>query len=90
MKLLPLAMLAMHAIAGAATVGEVRTSTWRIDLHDERGPCAGRAMSAAFVSEAGERIQGCWVPGPGAVFVVFFDGDIATLPPSIIKRPTST
>ncbi len=67
-------------IAEAAVVGYAESEGGRIDLHDERGQCAGQALQAEFVGPTGERVAGCWIARSGQVLVVFMDTDVARIP----------
>lgn len=70
---------------GGRLLGYSESPQGRIDLFAEPGPCVGKARRASFApAEGGAEVPGCWVPGAGVVLVVFFDGDIATLPAAAI------
>ena len=90
MKLAALLLSTVAAATGAqaAVVGYVQTPQGRIEVHDERGPCAGDAKRADFVSAGGDRISGCWVIRGGVVAVVFLDGDVAQVPVVHLQKPT--
>lgn len=87
--LLPFILLALAAPAHAQLLGEVRSDNGRIELREEAGPCVGQARSAIFVGNNGLRVQGCWIPRPSMIFVVFLDGDVAQIPPQVIRKPTT-
>ena len=81
-------LLAAGAVS-AKIMGTVDSETGRIDLHDEQGQCAGKALRAEYVPVEGEKIQGCWVTGGPFVLVVFLDADIARIPVAMIRPPTA-
>ena len=87
--------LATLAIAAAAFIGaNIKTiaqeATHRmratnpsgsaITLFTEKRMCVGAARYAEFLEGAGPAVAGCWVPGPGFIALVFFDGDTAQVP----------
>lgn len=82
-----LLLLLFVGVTQAAVIGEVESSTGRIDLMDEAGPCVDGARAAAYVPRHGKTIPGCWVAGGSVVFVVFFDGDTARVPVSAVRPP---
>lgn len=87
--MLPLALSSMAATAHADVVGYVQTPQGRIEVHDDRGPCAGDAKKAVYVPMQGEdRITGCWVVRGTVVAVVFLDGDIAQVPVVYMQKPS--
>ena len=50
-------------------------------IHLEQGNCLGDARRAEFVQPGQPNIAGCWkMVGPGVVQMVFWDGDVLTLP----------
>lgn len=50
-------------------------------IHLEQGSCLGDARRAEFVTPGQPNIAGCWkMVGPGVVQMVFWDGDVLTLP----------
>jgi hypothetical protein len=50
-------------------------------IHLEQGNCLGDARRAEFVQPGQPNVPGCWkVVGPGVVQMVFWDGDVLTLP----------
>lgn len=50
-------------------------------IHLEQGPCLGDARRAEFMQPGQPNIAGCWkMVGPGVVQMVFWDGDVLTLP----------
>jgi hypothetical protein len=50
-------------------------------IHLEQGICLGDARRAEFVTPGQPNIPGCWkIVGPGVVQMVFWDGDVLTLP----------
>lgn len=81
--LLPLtfANLAHAAVIAVAAEGAVR-----LELHDTAGPCVGQARHAVY-SDGKQRVPGCWVARDGAVQVVFLDGDQATVPVQLFRKP---
>jgi hypothetical protein len=81
------ATLMACGFAHAEIVGVVQSPQGRIDLHDDKGPCAGQARQARFVPTAGEEVAGCWVTGGPVVMIVFFDADIARIPVAAITPP---
>lgn len=89
MKVAALILSTVAAATGAqaAVVGYVQTPQGRIEVHDERGPCAGDAKRADFVAANGDRISGCWVIRGGVVAVVFLDGDVAQVPVVYLQKP---
>lgn len=89
MKVAALILCTVAAAAGAqaAVVGYVQSPQGRIEVHDERGPCAGDAKRADFVAANGDRISGCWVIRGGVVAVVFLDGDVAQVPVVFLQKP---
>ena len=90
MKLAALILTTMAAATGAqaAVVGYVQTAQGRIEVHDDRGPCAGDAKRADFVAANGDRVSGCWVIRGVVVAVVFLDGDVAQVPVVHLQKPT--
>ena len=84
-----LSTVALIAATGAhaEVMGYVQTPQGRIEVHDERGPCAGDAKRADFVSASGDRISGCWVVRGSVVAVVFLDGDVAQVPVVFLQKP---
>jgi hypothetical protein len=89
MKVATLALATLLATgAQAAVLGYVQTPEGRIEVHDERGPCAGDAKKAVYVPVEGERITGCWVVRGTVVAVVFLDGDIAQVPVVFMQKPS--
>lgn len=86
MKYLATALLAFTVKAHAAMFGISEAADGSaISLFNEAGSCVGEARRAEYTSTRGERIPGCWVAGSKAVFVVFFDGDTATVPLGAVK-----
>lgn len=86
---LMLSTVALLATASshATVLGYVQTPQGRIEVHDERGPCAGDAKRADFVPVNGDRISGCWVVRGTVVAVVFLDGDVAQVPVVFLQKP---
>ncbi|HLL09860.1 MAG TPA: hypothetical protein VK570_02300 [Rubrivivax sp.] len=90
MKIAALILLTAAATSGARAdvVGYVQTPQGRIEVHDDRGPCAGDAKRADFVAANGDRVSGCWVIRGAVVAVVFLDGDVAQVPVMHLQKPT--
>jgi hypothetical protein len=83
-------LFAITPTAFAATM-EVREPGGAVILiSDERGPCVGDAMSAAYVSKKGDRTPGCWVTDGRVVFIVFFDGETAKVPVQVFVKSKDT
>lgn len=78
---LTLADLAHAAVIAVAVDGAVR-----LELHDTAGPCVGAARHAVY-SDGQQRVPGCWVARNGAVHVVFLDGDRASVPAQLFRKP---
>lgn len=78
---LTLANLAHAAVIAVAAEGAVR-----LELHDTAGPCVGQARHAVY-SDGRQRVPGCWVARDGAVHVVFLDGDHASVPIQLFRKP---
>ncbi len=89
---LMLSIVGLLACAGshAAVLAYVETPQGRIEVHDERGPCAGNAKRADFVAANGERTSGCWVVRGTVLAVVFLDGDIAQVPVLFLQKAVPT
>ena len=85
--ILATAALTAAAASHAEVVAYVQTPQGRIEVHDDRGPCAGDAKRADFVAVNGDRISGCWVVRGAMVAVVFLDGDIAQVPVVFLQKP---
>ena len=88
---IPLLMLLFLGSAQAAPI-LIATSQdgASITLHDEAGPCLGEAKLAVWQSaDAKQRIPGCYKVGSQGVYVVFLDGDMATIPLQLLRKPTS-
>ena len=60
-----------------------------IDLFSEAGICLKGALRAEYVPDIGKPIIGCWILSNNAdlVFVVFLDGETATIQVSNIRPP---
>lgn len=59
-------------------------------LHDEPGPCVGRAQLAEYFNAAGEKTLGCWITRGAHIALVFFDGDVGSIPITALRTPTGS
>lgn len=84
------ACLLAAGTAPAAVVGFVESDNGRIDILDDRGPCAGAARHAVYVPRDGSPVGGCWVAGGAMLMIVFFDADIARIPVAAIAPARAT
>lgn len=78
--------LTLAGAAQAAVIAVAVDGALRLELHDEAGPCVGEARLAVF-SDAQLRVPGCWVARDGAVHVAFLDGDHASVPVRLFRKP---
>lgn len=89
MKLIALALLA----AGAAHADVVGVADMQgggqILLYEEAGPCVGQARKVEYKEPGKPTIPGCWLIRGPLVAMVFFDGDLGSIPAQSIKKPTS-
>jgi hypothetical protein len=83
-----LALMLGSSAVKADVVGVVEAEDARLYLHEEAGPCVGGARLARHVAKDGKEIPGCWVFVQGRVQVAFMDGDMALIPPAVVRKPT--
>lgn len=80
-------ILASSIAAAAPLYTATATDGSRITLTDERGPCEGQALLAAWMSKDGQRqVRGCWTLVGEVVWVAFLDGDIARVPTAVLRK----
>jgi hypothetical protein len=85
-RLAMLLSLTLANLAHAAVIAVAAEGAVRLELHDTAGPCVGEARHAVF-SDGTQRVPGCWVARDGAVHVVFLDGDRASVPVNLFRKP---
>lgn len=78
--------LTLANVAHAAVIAVAVEGAVRLELHDTAGPCVGAARHAVY-SDGQQRVPGCWVARDGAVHVVFLDGDRASVPAQLFRKP---
>ena len=70
------------------TLAFVLTTLGVINFHDAPGPCIGTSLSAVYISaDQKTTVQGCYLPAPGYVRVVFLDGDVLEFKISDLRKP---
>lgn len=85
-RLVMLLPLTLAHLAHAAVIAVAAEGSVRLELHDTAGPCVGAARHAVFTDGA-QRVPGCWVAREGTVHVVFLDGDRASVPVNLFRKP---
>lgn len=89
-----LALLAALAlvplVAGAKVVGVVSMQGGaELLLHDDAGPCVRGARRAEYVKQGEPVVPGCWLSAGAVLHLVFFDGDVGTVPLQAVRQPTA-
>jgi hypothetical protein len=76
--------------AQAEMLGKVEDQFAAIELHSDKGICAGEARRAMWVpKDTRQSVIGCWLfsPEKQAFQIAFLDGDMAQIPMAAVKRP---
>jgi hypothetical protein len=83
-----LLLMLFCASANAEMLGKVEDQSATIELHSDKGICAGEARRALWVpKDTRTPVIGCWLFARDVFQVAFLDGDVAQIPMAAVKRP---
>jgi hypothetical protein len=85
-----LLLMLFCASANAEMLGKVEDHSATIELHSDKGICAGEARRAMWVpKDTRQSVIGCrlFSPEKQAFQIAFLDGDMAQIPMAAVKRP---
>ena len=86
MKRAALALLIAASAAQADVVAEFVEGDFRVELHEDAGPCVGEARWAVL-RHGRERVPGCWILTPEGVQIAWLSGRADVLPFRLFRKP---
>ena len=86
MKYAALALLMAASAAQADVVAEFVEGDFRVELHEDAGPCVGEARWAVLM-HGRERVPGCWILTPDGVQIAWLSGKADVLPARLFRKP---